>query len=143
MLNIKRHLSNCKIKLAINCAIGLTVIALLCAGIYTIGYIARQQSEEYHAKQAELNELNSKIAAAQEDIVRMQRETERLNTPQGVEDAARSKLGMVKPGEVVYVSDTPVPAAPEEPNKSESGSKTPPDGSDSSFVFRMLSSVIY
>ena len=143
MIDIKRHLSNCKIKLAINCAVGLAVISLLCAGIYTFGFIATQQSEEYHAKQAELNELNSKIAAAQEDIVRMQREKERLKTPQGVEDAARSKLGMVKPGEVVYVSETAADVPAAEPKKRENAPKAPSGGSDSSVVFRMLSNVIY
>lgn len=143
MISIKRYLSSCKIKLAINCTVGLAVILLLCAGIYTLSYIARQQSAEYHAKQAELSELNSKLEAVQEDIVRLQREKERLKTPQGVEDAARSKLGMIRPGEVVYVSDSAESVPPSANMRYDNENKDKAADSGASSVFKVLGNMIY
>lgn len=142
MFDIKRHLSSCRIKLAINCTIGAAVLALLCTGIYTLSFIARQQSKEYHAKQAELQDLDSKLQEAQEDIARLQREKESLNTPQGIEDEARSKLGMIKPGEVIYVSNAN-DSAEQPDNSGSSAGRAVPENSNSSFVFKALGRVIY
>ncbi|MBD0358816.1 MAG: septum formation initiator family protein [Rubrobacter sp.] len=63
-------------------------------------------------------ENRSRIASLQADIEEVERENaakeravEELQTPQGVERAARERYGMIKPGEKVYM----VPEEEEEP----------------------------
>ena len=63
-------------------------------------------------------ENRSRIASLQADIEEVERENaakeravEELQTPEGVERAARERYGMIKPGEKVYI----VPEEEEEP----------------------------
>ena len=63
-------------------------------------------------------ENRSRIASLQADIEEVERENaakeravEELQTPEGVERAARERYGMIKPGEKVYM----VPEEEEEP----------------------------
>ena len=63
-------------------------------------------------------ENRSRIASLQADIEEVERENaakeravEELQTPEGVERAARERYGMIKPGEKVYI----VPKEEEEP----------------------------
>ena len=63
-------------------------------------------------------ENRSRIASLREDIEEVERENaakeravEELQTPEGVERAARERYGMIKPGEKVYM----VPEEEEEP----------------------------
>lgn len=52
---------------------------------------------------AELNELQSKIKEIQKENERLEEEKKSLFTDENMEKIAREKLGMVKPGEKVFV----------------------------------------
>ena len=139
MIGIKSLMSKSAVKLAVNGTVGAAVIALLVLGIYALSILARQQSAEYHAKQQEIRELDRKLEITSENVLRLEREKERMRTPQGVEDAARSRLGMVRPGEVVYVVNEHAPAAPAA--ETERTQHAYPNSN--SLYFRVLGNVIY
>jgi len=61
--------------------------------------VARVQYRETREKVR----LETELAALQARNARLRKQVERLNTPEGVEDYARSQLGMVKNGEKVAI----------------------------------------
>jgi hypothetical protein len=75
------------------------VIALFIGAYYPVARVEYRETRERAALQAELGAIQTRNA-------RLRSEVARLKTPEGVEDYARLKLGMVKRGEhVVIVSD--------------------------------------
>jgi len=75
------------------------VIALFVGAYYPVARVEYRETRERAALQAELGAIRSRNA-------RLRSEVARLKTPEGVEDYARVKLGMVKRGEhVVVVTD--------------------------------------
>lgn len=58
-------------------------------------------------KKAEADSLTSSIVTAEQENSRIQDAIDKLDTPEGVEDVARDKLGMVGEDEIIFydVSD--------------------------------------
>ena len=147
MADIKRHLSNSKTTLSINGAVCVLVLCLLGLGLCRLPETARAQSAEYRAKQEELRLTESRIRATKAEIVRMERQKERLNSPNGVEEAARDQLGMVRQGEVVYVVNKPagqdaVSQETETSRKAKFSVSQEPETKPSTF-FRVMDKVLY
>jgi len=66
-------------------------------------YLLINQQGILCAKQAQLDELNSKIQAEEENKERLIRQSEEINSEENIERIAREKLGMVKRGERVFI----------------------------------------
>ena len=77
----------------------LGVIALFIGAYYPVARVEYRETRERSALQAELGAIQARNN-------RLRTEVARLKTPEGVEDYARLRLGMVKQGEhVVIVTD--------------------------------------
>jgi cell division protein FtsB len=59
---------------------------------------------QYLAQQARMDALERRVDALQEERLRLQREVERLHDPEYMEELARKCLGMVRPGEISFVT---------------------------------------
>lgn len=66
-------------------------------------YLLINQQGVLYAKQAQLDDLNSKIQAEEENKERLLKQSEEINSEENIEKIAREKLGMVKHGERVFV----------------------------------------
>mgnify|MGYP000957124754 CR=1 FL=1 len=73
------------------------------AAVAYLTYLLINQQGVLYAKQTQLDELNSKIQAEQENKERLLRQSEEINSEENIEKIAREKLGMVKHGERVFV----------------------------------------
>lgn len=82
-------------------------IAVFIVTYYPVARVQYRETQERAGLQAEYNALNARNQ-------RLATEVARLKTPEGVEDYARSQLGMVKAGEnlVIVVDGTAKPSAP-------------------------------
>jgi cell division protein FtsL len=69
-------------------------VAALAMGAYLYPLIRMD-----YASQREVEQLESQLESLQERNSELRQDVERLKTPEGVEQAARESLGMVKPGE--------------------------------------------
>jgi cell division protein FtsB len=70
------------------------LVAALAMGAYLYPLIRMD-----YASQREVQHLESQLQSLQERNSELREDVDRLKTPQGVEEAARESLGMVKPGE--------------------------------------------
>ena len=52
---------------------------------------------------AQVSELDAQVRQLEANNVTQRRVVEELNTPEGVERAARERYGMVRPGERIYI----------------------------------------
>lgn len=77
----------------------LAVAVVVAAFVLTYYPVARVQYRETR----EEARLRSELDALTQRNVRLRRQVATLRTPEGVEDYARSRLGLVKPGEHVVV----------------------------------------
>lgn len=77
-------------------AIALTVIGLFVWSYYPVARVQYRETRERARLQAELDVLKQRNA-------RLRKQVDRLKTPEGVEDYARTQLGLVKRGENVVV----------------------------------------
>lgn len=68
-----------------------------------LAYLLISQQGSLYAKQAQLDEINSKIETEQEINQKLTRQTEEIASDESIERIAREKLGMVKRGERVFV----------------------------------------
>ena len=90
------------------------VLALIGWVFYPPMKIQYQESREQMRLEAELESLKERNDALSAQV-------QRLQTPEGVEEVARESLGLVKPGENLYLlidpdeeTSTPLPASPDE-----------------------------
>ena len=70
-------------------------------GILLASYVSPLQ--EILESRAEIPTLERKLHEAQVDNTARERLIEELNTPAGIERAARERYGMIRPGEKVYI----------------------------------------
>lgn len=91
--------------LCLNIVIGTVLTALLLGGLYTIGNIYVYQRAAYRVKAAQLTAREKEIALDKAELAILEKKQQRLMESEGVEDAAREKLGMVRRGEIAYVVD--------------------------------------
>ncbi len=61
------------------------------------------QQRVLNAKSREIDELNTKIAAASDETDALKSEFESVNEPEYLEQMAREKLGLIQPNERVYI----------------------------------------
>lgn len=83
-------------------------IALFAWTYYPVARVQYRETREKQRLEAELESLQARNE-------RLRKQVDRLRTPEGVEDYARSQLGMVKQGEkavVVIDQDSPPPSSP-------------------------------
>jgi cell division protein FtsB len=59
--------------------------------------------QQIFESRAEIPTLEQKLHEAQVDNTARERLIEELNTPAGIERAARERYGMIRPGEKVYI----------------------------------------
>ncbi len=91
--------------------ISLVLVVLLSVGGYYSFQICMDQKRECRQKQAELQMVERQIREIQAQNAILKSRHERLRTSEGMEEVAREKLGMVRPGEIAYVVE-PAPPAP-------------------------------
>jgi cell division protein FtsL len=65
----------------------------------------------HYQENRERSRLETELESLRERNESLNAQVERLRTPEGVEEAARENLGMVKPGENLYVVVEPEPTA--------------------------------
>lgn len=88
----------------INIAVGVILFFFLIAfHMCYYGYVIAGQRQEYNDKVAVLETYRNKIAKSEAEFKLMQYKRERLRTPEGIEEEAREKLGMVRKGEEAYM----------------------------------------
>lgn len=80
-------------------AVTLIVIAFAIYFVYTIV----SQQVTINQKSKEIETLQSKVDAAEEESKRLEQEIESLNDPEYLERIAREKLGLVRPNERVFI----------------------------------------
>jgi len=90
--------------------------------LYTPLKIHYAESREQHRLESELVELRERNAELREQV-------ERLKTPEGIEEVARSSLGFVKEGENLYVVVEPEEATATALHAGDSSVDEPPDES--------------
>lgn len=78
-------------------------IVLFLGAIAYLTYLLISQQGILYAKQAQLDSINSKIQAEEENKEKLIRQSEEINSDESIEKIAREKLGMVKHGERVFV----------------------------------------
>lgn len=66
-------------------------------------YLLINQQGVLYAKQAQLDDLNSKIKAETENNLKLIKQSEEVSSDENIESIAREILGMVKNGERVFV----------------------------------------
>lgn len=79
----------------------LTKILILVLVVYATVTLVSLQSQVTE-KEAEAQALQSDIAAAKQDNLRLEQAIDTLDTDEGVVDVAREKLGWVADGEIVF-----------------------------------------
>ena len=95
----------------------LVATALVVAFAWTYYPVARVQYQEMRQEA----ELEAELARLEVRNERLQREVDRLQTPEGIEDTARTSLGLIKTGEHAVVVGQ---------DSSEATLQAPPDVSD-------------
>lgn len=78
-------------------------VVLFLSAIVYLTYLLISQQGILYAKQAQLDGINSKIQAEEENKEKLIRQSEEINSDESIEKIAREKLGMVKHGERVFV----------------------------------------
>lgn len=93
-----------------------TLILLLAAGLIALSVAP---ARELYKQWQETNQLERELAELRADNDKMREEIERLKTDAYIEQQARARLGLVKPGEQAYVIVPPKQSAKEERAKRE------------------------
>jgi cell division protein FtsB len=70
-------------------------------GLLLASYVSPLQ--QILERRAEIPTLEQKLHETQEDNTARERLIKELNTPAGIERAARERYGMIRPGEKVYI----------------------------------------
>lgn len=81
---------------------------LLLALILWVGFAFAKSAWENHRLRRELASLEKRLVVLELRGAELQREIEEWQSPEFVEQVAREELGLVKPGEVVYVLSEPL-----------------------------------
>ncbi len=71
-----------------------------------VGYTVIVQQININNKKAELSAINSQIEVVKEERNALAAEKERVNTPEYIEQYARTELGYAAPDEIVFIDST-------------------------------------
>lgn len=91
-----------KVKIKLNIKRLAAMAAALTFCTYFVCVTVSQQ-HTMHNKNKEINELNSRISAAESETEQLQEEYGSVNEPEYLERVAREKLGLVQPNERVFI----------------------------------------
>lgn len=91
---------------------------LLAVGLLIAGFLVFFPARQVIDQRTQIGRLESRLTALQTENERLATEAERLQDPEELELLARERLGMVRPGEQVYLfvpgtEPSPSPAAEE------------------------------
>jgi cell division protein FtsL len=78
--------------------------AVLAAIVLVLATATVVPLRQYFAQQSQVDALERRLDTLQEERDRLQREIERLRDPEYLERLARVCLGMVRPGEIAFVT---------------------------------------
>jgi cell division protein FtsB len=78
--------------------------AVLAAIVLVLGTATVVPLRQYLAQQEQMEALERRVDALQEERDQLAREIERLRDPEYLERLARTCLGMVRPGEISFVT---------------------------------------
>ena len=83
---------------------GRPEIKWILIGLAALGfYLSSEGSRSYWKRKRALNRLEQKLSEMKTSNDRLSQEISRLKTdPRAIEEIARSKLGLIKPGEIEY-----------------------------------------
>ncbi len=79
----------------------LVVLYAAFLGLLLASYVAPLQ--EIYKSRAEIPALEQRLHETQVNNAAQERLIRELNTPEGIERAARERYGMIRPGETVYI----------------------------------------
>jgi len=71
--------------------------------------VCSDRQAQFEAKLAELDQVNGQVSSLEAHNQRLRTRVDLLNTRAGIEEVAREKLGLVKPGELAYAVVPPPP----------------------------------
>lgn len=85
-------------------------LVLLFTGFgFVIFNVCSDRQSQFETKLAELDEVNAEVHDLKFVNARLEERVALLRTDEGVEEVAREKLGLVKPGELAYAVVPPPP----------------------------------
>jgi cell division protein FtsB len=79
----------------------LVVLYAAFLGLLLASYVSPMQ--EIFRSRAEIPVLENRLHETQVNNAAQERLIQELNTPEGIERAARERYGMIRPGETVYI----------------------------------------
>jgi cell division protein FtsL len=92
---------------------GLTLRALfLIIAVIAILFLTIAPVREFLRQRAEIDDLASELNSVKQQNRELQLETQRLNTDAYIEQQARERLGLIKPGEEPFLLVPPKQVAP-------------------------------
>lgn len=78
-------------------------LVLIISVVMYVGYILVEQQKIIAYKNSEIARVERKIEEQQRIAENLKQQQEKLNDDAYIEDIARNKIGMVKPGEIVFI----------------------------------------
>lgn len=87
----------------------LTLVLIFSAFGFGLFKVCSNRQAQFEAKLAELDQVKSRVAALKSHNERLSVKVDLLKTESGIEEVAREKLGLVKPGEMAYAVVPPPP----------------------------------
>ncbi|MEE1043067.1 MAG: septum formation initiator family protein [Clostridia bacterium] len=80
---------------------------IICFGFFAyVGYTFIVQQIAINNKKAELEAINEQIVVAESEKEALIEEKKTVNTPEYIEEVARTDLNMAAPGEIVFIDAT-------------------------------------
>ena len=80
---------------------------IICFGFFAyVGYTFIVQQITINNKKAELDVINEQIVAAESEKAALDEEKKTVNTPEYIEEVARTELNYAAPGEIVFIDAT-------------------------------------
>jgi cell division protein FtsB len=92
-----------------NSLMSLTLVLVFTGFGFGLHKVCSDRQHQFESKLVELDEVNAEVASLEAHNERLKARVDLLNTPTGIEEVAREKLGLVKPGELAYAVVPPPP----------------------------------
>lgn len=117
----------------------LVLAVLLVVGGYPSYLICKEQKQECRRRREELVVVEQQIRELRAQNALLVKKRDRLLTPEGMEEVAREKLGMVRQGEIAYV----VQPGPPESSPAPPLTAPPAPGKTPGLITRWLESLLF
>lgn len=92
-----------------NSMLSLTLVLLFTAFSFALFKICNDRMSQFESKLAELDEVKGQLVSLELHNERLRDKVKLLKTDEGVEEVAREKLGLIRPGELAYSVVPPPP----------------------------------